>query len=265
MGHIQPVWTPESLSWLQFNLSTVLMIVVTSLIVFLLAFFATRNLTEGVPTGIQNVFEWIVDFVYGIVGSTINAKKSAKYIFLGLTLILFIWVGNILGLPFNFITLHDEPLTVAGSEIVSQEMIAASDEVHNDKQVVGVVWWKSPTADLSVTLSLSVSMILLTHILSVRSRGAKGYLKHYFEPYVIWLPLNIVEELAKVLTLGMRLYGNIYAGEVLIAVILGIGVLGVIPLIVWLAYSVFIGTIQAYVFTILTMVYISQKLKTVEH
>ncbi len=264
MHHIQPVWTPESLPWLQFNLSTVLMIVVTSVVVFLLAFIATRNLTEGVPTGIQNVFEWIVDFVYGIVGSTISAKKGAKFIFLGLTLILFIWVGNMLGLPFNFITLHDAPLTIAGSEIVTEEMIAASEEIHKETQVVGVVWWKSPTADLSVTLALSISMILLTHVLAIRYRGAKGYLKHYFEPYAVWLPLNIVDEIAKILTLGMRLYGNIFAGEVLIGVILGIGILGVLPLIVWLAYSVFIGSIQAYVFTILTMVYIAQKIKTVE-
>ncbi len=261
MDHIQPVWAPESLPWLQFNISTVLMILITSVIVFLLAFFATRNLKEGVPTGIQNVFEWIVDFVYGIVGSTIGAKNGAKFIFLGLTLILFIWVGNILGLPLNFLTLHEEPLTIAGSEIVTQEMIAESEEIHNGKQVVGVAWWKSPTADLSVTLSLSISIILLTHILSIRYRGAKNYLKHYFEPYAVWLPLNIVDEIAKVLTLGMRLYGNIYAGEVLIAVILGLGLFGVVPLIVWLAYSVFIGSIQAYVFTILTMVYISQKIQ----
>ncbi len=264
MGHIQPVWAPANLQWLEFNLSTVLMIVVTSVVVFLLSFIATRNMTEGVPTGIQNVFEWIVDFVYGITGSTIGAKKGAKFIFLGLTLILFIWIGNMLGLPFNIATLHNEPLTIAGSEIVSQEMLATSTVVHNDKQVVEVIWWKSPTADLSVTLALSVSIILLTHILSIKYRGTRGYLKHFFEPYLVWFPLNIIDEIAKILTLGMRLYGNIFAGEVLIGVILGIGILGVIPLIVWLAYSVFIGSIQAYVFTILTMVYISQKIKTVE-
>ncbi len=261
MDHIQPVWAPPGLPWLEFNLSTSLMTIVTAVIVFLLAFIATRKLEEGVPTGIQNVFEWIVDFVYGIIGSTIGLKKGAKFVFLGLTLILFIWIGNLLGLPFNFLTVHEEPLVIWGQEIVSQEMIDNSALTHHDKKVVEVAWWKSPTADMSVTLALSLSMILLTHILSVRYRGGKAYLKHYFEPYLIWLPLNIIEEIAKFLTLGMRLYGNIFAGEVLIGVIMMLGVFGVVPLLVWQAFSIFVGSIQAYVFTILTMVYISQKIQ----
>lgn len=57
----------------------------------------------------------------------------------------------------------------------------------------------------------------------------------------------------------MRLYGNIFAGEVLIGVLLGMGALSILPLVVWQGFSVFIGSIQAYVFTILSMVYINQK------
>lgn len=260
MEHIQPVWAPESMPWLQFNLSTSLMIIVTSLIVIILSIVATRNLTSGVPSGIQNVFEWIVDFVYGIIGSTIGLKNGSKFVFLALTLILFIFVGNMLGLPFNIITIHDEPLTILGSEIITEEMINESEIIHDGHHVVEVAWWKSPTADASVTLALSLSIILLTHILSIQYKGAKSYLKHYFEPYPIWLPLNIIEEISKFLTLGMRLYGNIFAGEVLIGVILMLGVAGVIPLVIWQGFSIFVGSIQAYVFTILSMVYISQKI-----
>ncbi len=264
LEHIQPVWAPEAIPWLQFNLSTSLMIIVTSIIVFILAVVATRKLTSGVPTGIQNVFEWIVDFVHGILGSTVGLKKGAKFVYLGLTLILFIFIGNMLGLPLNFITAHHEPLTILGSEIITEEMILESEIIHNGEQVVEIAWWKSPTADLSVTLALSFSIILLTHILSVQYKGARAYLKHYFEPYPIWLPLNIIEEISKFLTLGMRLYGNIFAGEVLIGVILALGFVGIIPLVVWQGFSVFVGSIQAYVFTILSMVYISQKIST-EH
>lgn len=260
LEHIQPVWAPAALPWLEFNLSTTLMTVVTSLVVFILAVVATRKLTSGVPTGIQNVFEWIVDFVYGILGSTIGLKQGAKFVYLGLTLILFIWIGNMLGLPLNFMTIHDQPLTILGTEIVTEQMLLESEMIHDGKQVVEIAWWKSPTADMSVTLALSFSIILLTHILSVKYRGSKAYLKHYFQPYPIWLPLNIIEEISKFLTLGMRLYGNIFAGEVLIGVILGIGILGVLPLVVWLGFSIFVGSIQAYVFTILSMVYISQKI-----
>lgn len=260
MEHIQPVWAPESIPWLQFNLSTTLMIIVTSIIVIIIAIAGTRKLTSGVPSGLQNVLEWIVDFVYGIIGSTIGLKKGAKFVFLALTLILFIFVGNMLGLPLNLITIHEEPLTILGAEIISEEMIHESEVIHNGHQVVEVAWWKSPTADASTTLALSLSIIVLTHILSVKYKGGKSYLKHYFQPYAIWLPINIIEEISKFLTLGMRLYGNIFAGEVLIGVLLGLGVFGVLPLVIWQGFSVFVGSIQAYVFTILSMVYISQKI-----
>ncbi|MGD9677952.1 MAG: F0F1 ATP synthase subunit A [Vulcanibacillus sp.] len=246
--------------WLQVNLSTTLMIIITSIIVIIIALAGTRKLSSGVPSGLQNVLEWIVDFVYGIIGSTVGAKKGTKFVFLAVTLILFIFVGNMLGLPLNVITSHEEPLTILGSEIITEEMIHESEVYHDGHQVVEVAWWKSPTADVSITLALALSIIILTHILSIQYKGTKKYLKHYFEPYPVWLPLNIIEEISKFLTLGMRLYGNIFAGEVLIAVILGLGFIGIFPMVVWQAFSIFVGSIQAYVFTILSMVYISQKI-----
>jgi F-type H+-transporting ATPase subunit a len=86
----------------------------------------------------------------------------------------------------------------------------------------------------------------------------KHYLKHYFEPFWFFFPLNLIKEISKPLTLGLRLYANIFAGEVLIATILMAGVFGTPLLVAWQGFSIFVGAIQAFLFTILTMVYISQ-------
>lgn len=262
MEHLSPEWIPEALPWLKFNLATTLMTIVTFIIVLAIALIGSRKLTSGVPKGMQNVLEWAIDFVHGIIGSTMDLKKGASFIYLGITLILYIFIGNILGLPFNFITIHHEPTTLFGINIVTEQMLQNSALIENGHKVVELAWWKSPTSDANVTLALSVMMVILTHVFSVKYIGGKNYIKHYFEPSPLFFPIHIIEEFAKTLTLGFRLYGNIFAGEILIAVILMMPIwAGVLPLMIWQGFSIFVGAVQAYVFTILSMVYISQKIQ----
>src|SRR5690554_5133739 len=106
---------------LTFNLSTVLMLIISAVIVFLIAFISTRNLKLK-PTGMQNFMEWIMDFVRGIIKSNMDWKTGGRFHVLGITLIMFIAVSNLLGLPFGGIFINGE------------------------------LWWKSPTADPIVTL-----------------------------------------------------------------------------------------------------------------
>ncbi len=262
MEHLTPEWAPQALPWLTFNLSTTFMTIITFIIVLAIALIGARKISAGVPKGMQNALEWIVDFVHGIIGSTMDLKKGAPFIYLGITLILFIFVGNLLGLPLNFITIHDKPFSLFGMDIVTQQMIQHSELLHNGHNVVEIAWWKSPTADANVTLALAIMVVILSHIFSVKYLGAKTYVKHYFQPSPLFFPIHIIEELSKPLTLGFRLYGNIFAGEILIGVILMMPIwAGVWPLMVWQGFSIFVGGIQAYVFTILSMVYISQKIQ----
>ena len=81
------------------NWSNILMLAVTTLIVFLIAFIATRNLKLK-PTGMQNFMEWIMDFVKGIINSNMDWKTGGRFHILGITLIMFVAVANVLGLPF---------------------------------------------------------------------------------------------------------------------------------------------------------------------
>ncbi|MFD1929367.1 F0F1 ATP synthase subunit A [Sporosarcina siberiensis] len=234
MEHGNPV---ESIFGIYYNPSNVMMLLVTCIVVFLIAFISTRNL-QIKPSGMQNFFEWIMDFVKGIIKSNMDWKTGGRFHILGITLILFLFVSNVLGLPFAVVWKGD-------------------------------LWWKSPTADPMITLTLAVMVIVLTHYYGVKIKGAKGYTQGFFQPLPFLMPLNLIAEFASTLTLGLRLYGNIYAGEVLIALIASLGassVFGLIGAIVpgmaWMGFSIFVGAIQSFIFVMLSMVYMSDKVRT---
>ncbi|GIP60155.1 F0F1 ATP synthase subunit A [Paenibacillus woosongensis] len=232
------------------DLSAIFMLLVSSLIVFVLCRLAVSNLSVENPSKMQNFMEWVVEFVQGIVGSAMDLKKGKPYISLGLTLILFIFVSNLLGLPFSIITETHKEETFLG--FIIEATRGLSDGNH-----VELLWWKSPTADVSVTAGLAIIVFILMNYLGLKL-NRKHYLKHYIEPYPFFLPLNIIENLAKPVALAIRLFANIFAGEVLITVILKMGFLGIPFLAVWQGFSIFVGALQAFIFTILTMVYIAQ-------
>lgn len=232
------------------DLSAVLMLIISCTVVFVLVMLSVRNLSVENPSKLQNFMEWVVEFVQGVISSAMDLKKGKPYISLGLTLILFIFVSNLLGLPFSVVTEAHEPVTVFGHVIEATRNLSHGDHVE-------LLWYKSPTADINVTAGLAIIVFVLMNYLGIKLNG-KHYFKHYVEPFPIFLPLNIIENLAKPIALAIRLYANIFAGEVLITVILKLGFLSIPFLAVWQGFSIFVGALQAFIFTILTMVYIAQ-------
>ena len=216
-----------------FDGTILLMTLITCVIVFTLVFVCTRNL-QLKPKGKQNFIEWVIDFVRGILGDNFHLLSFALF--------LFVFVANEIGLV--------------------------------TKIVVGeTTFWKSPTADPFVTLTLALMMIAMTHFFGVQKFGLKGYFKvSFLQPVAFLLPIKIIEEFTNIITLGLRLYGNIFAGEVLLGLIVdmlnNVGWLTlpvVIPLeMIWIGFSLFIGAIQAYVFVTLSMVFMGHKLETEE-
>jgi F-type H+-transporting ATPase subunit a len=253
--HELPIIT---LGGMRFDLSSIIMIVVTCIIVFALAKIGTSRLSVDKPGKMQNFIEWIVEFVQNLIASTMDLKKGKSFLMLGITLMMFIFVGNMLGLPFGIVTEVTTPQPTFG---ITEQML---HEAHDKGKHVALTWWKSPTADVAVTMALAIMVIFMTHYIGL-TQNTRHYLKHYVEPHWAMFPLNAIKEVSKLLTLGLRLFGNIYAGEVLIGVILMAGVWGIIPLVVWQGFSVFVGAIQAFVFSILTMVYLSQVIPQDEH
>jgi F-type H+-transporting ATPase subunit a len=114
---------------------------------------------------------------------------------------------------------------------------------------------RSPTADFSTTAALAVLVFLAVPLYGIRARGLRAYLRHYLEPSPLLLPLEIVTEFSRTLALAVRLFGNVMSEELVIAVVLMIaGFLVPVPLMM---LAVLTGVVQAYIFAILTAVYVS--------
>lgn len=222
---------------LTFDLSSILTTSIAALIVFMIIVLCTKNLKEGTPGKWQNFLEWMLEQVENIMISSIGTRENLFILSFGVVLFLYLFVANMMGIPFS---------VVAGED--------------------SFVWWKSPTADPHITMTMSIMMIAYIHFIDIRLHGIKKYLLGYIKPLKILLPINVLEQFSTALTLGLRLFGNIYAGEVLLTLLAGSivsgvlpGLLAALPLIVWQAFCLFIGTFQAYLFVLLTMVYIGQR------
>lgn len=208
-----------------------------AIVVFAICYALSRKV-EMKPNKKQNVLEYLIDFTDGIVKDNVEDPVAQKHLSLyAFVLFLFIFCMNQLGL---FLEVK-----------VGDYMVI-----------------KSPTADPVTTMSFAMMTLLLSFTFGIQKFGTKGYLQNYARPVGFLLPINIIEEFTNFLTLSLRLYGNIFAGEVLLTLIgnqLGpsMGIVTrilVAPLaMIWQGFSVFIGSIQAYVFVTLSMVYIGKK------
>lgn len=235
-----PVWIFK-ICGLTFSYVNVISGLLASLIVFGLIFWLSRQLSLK-PGGKQNVLEWIVDFTNNIVSGSMEKDEAQKFGLYAFTLFLFIFVSNQLGLLIN--------LEGPGGEII-----------------------KSPTSDPIVTMTLALITLMLAHFAGISKLGFKEYFAStYLSPFKFWLPISIFEEFTNFLTLGLRLFGNIFAGEMLLKIIKNMAFSHGIPTtmvavpieLLWQGFSAFIGSIQAFVFVTLTAVYISQKVQPEE-
>lgn len=203
-----------------FNWETLCMTWLAMAIVLLIAYLATRNM-KMVPSGWQNVIEWVVETLDGQIESTMGKRG----LFLGpvlVTLFLFLLVSNWLGL---------------------------------------IPTLSSPTNDLNTTLGLALTIIVMVHTLGIHMKGGH-YIAHFFKPTPIFFIINMIEEIAKPITLSFRLFGNILAGEILIIILLKLMPIWMpIPSVLWLAFSIFIGGVQAFIFTMLSMAYLANAVK----
>ena len=213
---------------LTFNMDTIWVTLVAGAIVIGLGFWARAKLTEKtddhVPTKIQLVWETVVNQVNTQVEE--NLGRVHPYVVpLATALFFFILTANWL-------------------EVIPTEL--------NEKTHL----LPSPTADTNLTYAMALLVMVSVWVYGIRQKGVKGYFKHFVEPFPVLLPLNILEELIKPLTLALRLFGNIFAGGIMLALI------GMIPLyamwapnILWKAFDMIIGVIQAFIFALLTVLY----------
>ena len=246
--HLTNLHTGEG--FMTWNLDTM---VISLLLGVLLVFVGSRvakGATDGVPGGFQNFVESILEFVQGQVKDSFPGHNP---LIAPLALTIFVWVWLM-----NFMDLIPVDLL---------PLIGGWFGLHHLKVV--------PTTDLNMPMAMALTVFLLTVFYSLKVKGPVGYLKMFlFHPFGKFLvPVNIVmtaiEEVAKPLSLGLRLFGNMFAGELvflLIALLAGAATLGAglliwFPLQVvldlgWLLFHILVITLQAFIFMVLTIVYL---------
>ena len=222
-----------------FDLTLTTLTLLSVAVIFGFIYWASRNMTVK-PKGKQNVLEYLYDFVVGFTEPNVGSRYMKDYSLFYLCLFLFMVIANNLGL---------------------MAKIQTTD---------GTNLWTSPTANLQFDLALSFGIILMTHIEGIRRRGVKKYLKGFVTPGFM-TPMNLLEEVTNFLSLALRVFGNIFAGEVMasLLIILSHQALYWYPVafvtnLVWTAFSVFISCVQAYVFTVLSSMYLGHKINDEE-
>ncbi len=258
VGDCDPV-THKAAGFWALHLDTVFFSVALGVLMIAVSWRMGQNLATGTPNGFQNFVEMIIDFVSGQVKDTFPGHNP---IIAPLALTIFVWVWLM-----NFMDLIPVDLLPA---------IASG--------VLGIEYLKVvPTTDLNTTLAMSLTVFALILYYNIKIKGVGGYLKMFlFHPFgKFFVPVNIVmsviEELAKPLSLALRLFGNLFAGELvflLIALIggtmaVGLGALIWFPLQVvldlgWLIFHLLVITLQAFIFMVLTIVYLGMA-HTEEH
>lgn len=227
-AHSNPMITLGPIS---FDLTILAMTLLTVLVVFLAVFWASRGMTIK-PKGKQNVLEYLYDFVFGVAKGSLGEELTPRYMPFLFTMFLFLVVANNLGLMTH---------------------------LQNSQ---GQLLWTSPTANMGYDFGLALIVAFVCHLEGIRAKGFKRYFKAFISP------MNLLEEIPGYVSLALRLYGNIFAGEILIGLLLNLSQVNAIwwpisflLMVVWLAFSVFISCLQAYVFVLLTSMYLANKIK----
>jgi F-type H+-transporting ATPase subunit a len=216
---------------------------------------AARTATAGVPGKFQNFVELLVEFVDTQVKDTFHGTSR---LIAPLALTIFCWV-----FLFNFMDLLPVDLL---------PWLAGKVGVHNLKVV--------PSTDLNITFGMSITVFLLVMYYSIRIKGPGGFAKELLlHPFGVWgmpanLVLNVIEHIARPISLALRLFGNMYAGEMIFLLLalltIGKGVDGLLSLggifgtigqtilaLAWAIFHILIITLQAFIFMMLTIVYLS--------
>jgi len=206
---------------LSVNMDTIFTTWLTAIIVFIIAFAASRG-RALIPSGIQNVVEFAVEALNAQFEKNIG-HMYRKVVPVLLTLFMFIFIANEIGL------LPTEHLTA------------------------------SPTNDVNTTLGLALGSSVFIHFYWIKTKGFGNWAAHFFKPLPFFVIINAVEEISRPITLAMRLFGNILAGEILLEILYSLA--PVLVPIIWIAFSLFVGLIQAYIFTTLVSIYIKESVE----
>jgi F-type H+-transporting ATPase subunit a len=254
-GHAQQ----NIVDWSVINYDSLFYSITLGLLTVFLLWLGARKATSGVPGRFQGIVEILVDMVAEQAKGVVHSAESRKFVApMALTVFVWIFLLNAMDLlPVDLIPRIWEGVYAS----------AGGDPAHAYMRVV-------PTADLSSTLGMSIGVLLLCLYYNIKIKGLSGWVHELFTApfgshpalYPVNFLMQMIEFLAKTISHGMRLFGNMYAGEmifILIALLGGtatvFGMVGhVIAGTIWAIFHILIITLQAFIFMMLTLVYIGQ-------
>lgn len=173
-----------------------------------------------VPGNLQVLGEFLLTQIYKLTEDSMGPELARKYFPLVFGLFMFLLAGNWIGI---------------------------------------IPHLEEPTKDLNTTLSLGFLGFLTAHYTGIKTKGLKKYLCSYLEPLFFMLPLNIIGELSRIVSISFRIFGNIMGGSIIILVISYLTYSLILPPFLYAFFGLFVGTIQAFVFTMLTITYIAEQ------
>ena len=203
------------------NLEVILMTWIVIAVLIVLGLFTSKK-KNILPRPIQALGELIVSLLYSLAEDALGEDLAKIYAPLICALFMFLLLSNWLGI---------------------------------------IPHLEEPTKDLNTTLGLGIMGFVIAHYAGIKSKGFKAYIKEYFQPIFFMMPLNLIGELAKIVSISFRLFGNIMGGSIIILVVSYLTYSVVLPPFLYAFFGLFVGTIQAFVFTMLTVVYISVQVK----
>ena len=203
------------------NLDVIFMTWIVIIFLIFFGMFAARK-REIIPPPLQVLGELFVEQFYKLTEDALDKEQARKYGPLVCALFMFLLISNWLGI---------------------------------------IPHLQEPTKDLNTPLSLGIMGFVIAHYAGIKSKGFKDYAKEYFQPIFFMMPLNLIGELAKIVSISFRLFGNIMGGSIIILVVSYLSYSVILPPFLNAFFGLFVGTIQAFVFTMLTVVYISVQVK----
>jgi F-type H+-transporting ATPase subunit a len=221
LGKIHQLIIPVFGHNIAFNLEVIVMTWIVFFVLIVFGFVTTRK-RDVLPKPMQVLGELIISQLYELTEDALGREKSKTYAPLISALFMFLLLSNWIGI---------------------------------------VPHLEEPTKDLNTPLSLGIMGFVLAHFAGIKTKGFKEYSKEYFQPIFFMMPLNLIGELAKVVSISFRLFGNIMGGSIIILVVSHLTYSIVLPPLLNAFFGLFVGAIQAFVFTMLTLVYISVQVK----
>jgi len=264
----------------QINFNPIFMTWVVMALLLLMAYLATRTL-RSVPNTGQNLVEVVYDFVEDLTLTTLGQKEGKSFVPFIFTIFSFILLANWIGVIPNIAQLLGIVFALIHNLFGADSIQIAVDGITQINLVQSSGSWYSflfkipheePTRSVNTDLAIALVVFIVVHFNGIWKKGIAHYLKGYWgdvipckgywlllAPVNIMIPLNIISELSSVISHSFRLFGNIFGGFMIVTIVSSLVQFLAVPIALQAFFGLFSGLVQAFVFTMLAITYIGQK------